>query len=516
MKNIFILLKLTQNKSYGRVLTKSQERIMGAAMLIATIILSSILQFYLYKELKISGLGENIIHIGLFLSVITMISLSIPKIFLNFYYDKNILNMLVFPIKISELILSKLIFLLKIPFSISFVVFFISTLVYGINENMKIGYFLLSFILSIELPIFTILPILIISLLFFNLIGNKIYLNIKNSIYILTLLINIIFIFTIKFFDFSILLKEIDFDKYKTFLYILGGSYFLLDGIINKPSFIILVNSSLILAFEMSLFYIVFKKFYYRTILKISSTNKKIYKSKNINYGILINLILIELKSITRNPFLFTHLIIRMFFIPISILFIFFNKNNLGYFLNLNSDIQEKFLIAIIYLQASLNITSITSISRDKNRYLIEKIFPINIKNKIYCKIITGFTINIIPIFFTILFFQIIFKLKINILLIIILYAIFICFTESINCFIKNTKNVFTDYEKEQDIIYSNYNVIALFIKSIIIFLAIIFGILKLNLQLNLILTVFIMKSLINIIVYKINEDKYINILKNL
>lgn len=514
MRNIYLLLKLMTSNKNNNTLSKLQVIIMSLLSFISIIILSSIFQFYFYKDLKNVGIEVNIIYISLLITFIIIIILSISKIFLDFYYDANILNILVFPIKSIQLIIAKLIILLKTPFIASFAILFVSTLIYGIDKNMKVTYFIFSFLLTIMLPLFIILPILIISILFFYFINKRIYLNLKNSIYTCSLIISILVVFAVKFFDFKILLEDINFNTYSPLLFILGGSKYLLEFILYEPEFILIVKSFLVLFFEILLFYLIFNKFYYKTMLKISMTDQKRYKGKIIRYGEIISLTSIELKSIIRSPFLITNLLLKISFIPISVLLIFFNKDNISLILNLENSTYIKVLFIIIYLLASLNITAITSLSRDKNIYLIEKSFPINIKNKIYSKFIVGFIINIIPILFTILLFTFLFKMNFVYTISIIFYSVLICFSESINCFIKNLKNPFMDYEKEQDLVYSNYNIISLFIRAFVIFFIIIFLTLKFNLSLKFLFIIFILKFIINMLFYKLNENKYIGIFK--
>ena len=344
---------------------------------------------------------------GLFLIMSAIMTLQIVLLGINFYFfSKETEQLLPFPLKPHELLISKFNVILNNLFFTEVIFAVLPLIIYGRLNNLQLSYFINLFIVLLVFPIFINLVISIIMMFFIKL--SK-YIKNKELFQIVITLIFLLIIFILGLF----MLKKIDVIEQKENSTIEIIEY--IDQIdkkiqkINKYTInndlctnilIIVDNNKLIYIIKLLsidlilllLFILLGKKYYLKNILYNNSYSKNTKKIKNKDNKRTIRKAYLdkEIKNIIRTPIFTVQCIlpiILVYIIGIMILIAYGPKLS-DFTINqiVNSDIKFDFNLSVICLILSLiqiintisNI-SITAIDRDGNNNVYLKSLPINL-----------------------------------------------------------------------------------------------------------------------------------------
>lgn len=476
MRNILILSKVMYNNKKNILnsqISKMQRLIIYFFFIISVIAMTFCSEITIYNELEKLGLKDKIIHMSILLSTFIILIISIMEIFIEFYYSNDIKNFLILPVKNIELLIAKFIIISIKPYIISILVFFSTTLIYGIINKFSFSYFLLSIIGTIVLPIIPIITVAILTMIFMRIISMNILYKFKKLGYIISLLSGIIIAFLTKILDLRNILYSYNNNNINILLRLFPDNYYLSKGLysnINTDRYLAIFYIICICLLYFIAFYIIATKTYINVITKISESNTKDRKKNIKTHSQLVSLIIKDFRIILRNPFFFANLLIRTFIIPISLFLLIFIRNdseNFLFFIKSNTVHMFSILFIILFIESKLNLISATSISREKENFFISKITPVKTTYQIFSKIVLGYLVNLLLIIFTLFIFKLVLNIRLFVIVSMFLICMFICFYGSMSAFIRNLKVPMLDYDDNKSLISSNPNILYLYLTTI-------------------------------------------------
>ncbi len=548
LKNVFNLTKLyiKESKDSTSILKNNLLKIEKKSVLYYLYIVLFLGILYASVEVisYIINMGKPELFINSFFLILNLfIMMKTAMVSLNvFYFSKDIENILHFPLKPSEILISKINTLLYMNYEIEIIFAIIPLLVYGMMMKVGLMYYLNVIIILLIFPIFTSLIVSVIMIILMKtvkLFKNKEIMQFLISILFISIIMFIVSFYTIYLFSNNsleeskiIVLNNIN-EKIvamnKIFLSVNPTS-----SILESSSFIlvlfnycklIFINICAFMAFiilgnKLYLKQLLQAKFYYKTNkIKNIELNKKCKKKK-----ITKSYIKKEFKMLTKNPLFFIQCIYPV--IIITLLFIVLFSIMLPAFIEvlqseeykevretLKFDIEAVCLIiGTIQIIGLFNYTSITSFSRDgKNAYLI-KILPIDLMKQFIYKNIPQITINtLLSIFIFIVIKYKISNIGTMYILIMFLLSEFLTIINSFILCIIDLVMPKLDWNGEYEILKNNKNKLLQYVLIIfnILFLILIknlFEEIELNVSLGILLVVLI--AILSVLFMFINKNK--------
>ena len=479
MRNIKTLVKIMYKNNNNLKSDSKFINIMGLIFFIVSIVfLTFLLEYSLYQYL-----GPYIIPVSLIINTIIILLYSIPQIFNEIHESSYFINLIVLPINEFEILISKLIVMLIVPYIISFIILLTTTLLYGVI-NYKSGlYYILSLLGIIITPLIIIIPIIIITIILSKFINKNNKMIIKKIFFILPLISSLLIIYAIKFLDYSKFLYNLKNGR-NIIIYIFPSNFFIYKGLINSNYEFL---SIVLLIISIIIYFILLYRFS-KQYLKVTSRNLEIYsnnKKQTFRKKTQINsLISKDFKILKRNPFFFANFFLKSFITPLSIILLIILSSNvsLNYLVKSNLINMNYIIFIIIFFQAKFNIISVTSLSREKNDINNLKILPVENLVQIKSKILLGFSINFSISLIIIIITKFIFNISYLNMFNLFLSSVILCLYGSISAIIINLKYPMINYINEKDIVNFNSNIINLFLLTIIETFLSIFIIFKLNL----------------------------------
>lgn len=547
LKNIFNLSKLFIKENENNLKLINKEKINRKSILFFIYIILFFGIFYISSEIikYIRTLGNPEIFLSgflLFLELLiitrtTMISINI------FYFSKDIENILHFPLKPREIIISKFITILFMNYEIELIFGIIPLLIYGIDNNMQLMYY---FNIILGLIIFPIFPVLIVSIIMILLMKTiKLFRNKDLMQIVITLSLAVIMAIGVNqalnyvFND----LENINENKEIIINNINGklikvNNYFLtinpIKQILQENNFLKIVFYYLKLFFINIIGLIIFiflgNKLYLKQLLKASFyfKNKKIKinlnkKIKRTRVG--KSYIKKEFKILIKNPLYFIQNIYPVILITVIISLILIimvpvyrNLLNTDEYRDALSELKFDIeavciILGAIQVAGLFNYTSITAISREgKNAYLM-KLLPVDLYKQIIYKNIPQVLIN--SIFSAIILFVIKYQipeLENKYIFILFIISFLLNLINSIILIIIDLLMPKIEWDSEYEILKNNKNKLLQYVLIIfnIIFLIFIKNLFK-NYNLNNSLIIFIIILIFIYTIINILINKYKN-----
>lgn len=480
IKNIVILIKFLSKNNRKQSISNSKviEILITLIVASATTFLLLLIEFNLYKVLNIYNLGEIIINGSIFLVLFLIIITTVPVVFKEFNSSNYFDGLIVLPIRESELLFAKFMFILKTPLLISIALFFTTSITYGHFNNKDTSYYFLALISTLSIAIvFTV--IIVASMIIFMKSINKSYiLKFKCFLNIVPLLISMLILLSVKFINLEEFVYIIKYNKFYNLLENITGVNSIVEGLIDskynyESVFTILTTVSLYI----SLIYLCSK--YYRLVISKSSEvlnrrrNTKIYRKKA-----LISLVIKDFKILIRHPFYLVNIFLRTFIIPLTLYFLYLSNIDLNKYIY--SEIQVV-IFTIIFIESRINLVSVTSLSRDKNDISIIGVLPIKKSTLILSKIILGFVVNLTLVIITIVMFSLTFDIASIEVIKVMSSAFILCIYGSSKAVLLNLENPYIYYDNEDNILNSNPNIIRLIIGGFLESIIALFIILEIN-----------------------------------
>lgn len=445
-------------------------------------------------------IGQPILFLKIYLPIIaTVIIFQLILLICNiFYYSKDLKDILPFPIKPIEILISKLNTITIIMYATEAIFLLIPLIMYGVLVQKTISFFICTVLTIILFPI-----IYILSNSFIMMILMKLTKFIKNR-NIFQILVTTVLIFLVNYILIgninNIIFEEIDSNltniqviEEKTNK--INDLYIVINSIINM-----LTSNDLLEVFEnfgkisgvnivLAIFFIeIGKNMYFKNILKNinniekgkKNINKKIkYKMKNKKIEYLKN----DIRSIIRNSTFFIQNIIQ--YICIIIIFVFLVNIFLPMIMQelQGENIAEKIDIEEFKIEISLIVAfimqlifsfsnlSITAISREGKNAIFMKYIPIPLDTQITLKVIPQITMNIfvILIMLSVIYLNII---KINIIyyLNIFILSMLFNFINSYLTILIDLKKPNLNWTNEESVAKDNENKVYQYMITLILF----------------------------------------------
>lgn len=537
VKNISLLTKLSVKNFFADmdIYNKEKKKFNKKSIYFWLILIIIIAMFcvsdMVLNSLQEIGQTENFLNIFFTLIFIVLSFQSILICTNMFYFSKDIEDLLSFPIKPIELLMSKFNTILSMLYGTELLFMLIPMLLYGGSIGVGIDFYIKVLVVMFVLPIFPLLMVGILNLLLINFI--KVIKN-KNLFQVFTTTILIIFVIIAE----SVFIKNIIVNGQEMSETLI--SLDVITNVINKSTLIInplidfLNNKDILLNFikiivliliPFLIFIFIGSRYYIKQVLKITyykknKQNKNIDIEKNIKIcNIKMAYVKNEFNLIFRNMAFFIQYVFPVCMLLVSIVFIanyykinLIDKNNeISEFLNsLSLDIEGYcWILGICQVFFSLTSISLTAISRQGKNAIFMKYIPVDLHLQFWLKSIPQ---NVINIIISIVLINIIKYIVPNIstvyLIIAFINLIFLSIINSNLMLIVDLKRPILNWKSEYEVIKQNNNKVFQYVLTIGIVWILMYFI-KIFKGMELILSVLIITLVLIVIILII--DKYVN-----
>ncbi len=405
------------------------------------------------------------------------------------YFAQDVENLLQYPIKPLELLISRINTIVIVLYGTECVFAVIPLILYGITSMMGIVYYLESIFILILLPIFSTIIISILTLVILNLIKK---IKNKNAFQLVTVSILSAVIILGEFIFIKICLNDSQ-EIEKTLMFVCEyiNRYF----IILKPIVEILKQENILrniikIGIVFMIIYGVFmflgQKYYIKNILKTTvyikkAKTKKIFWHKQCRQdNIICSYIKNDIKSLSRNIVFFIQTIYPICLILIlAIAIVLVVRLQLQQYEDINNIFSTVYLnmegvsIILVILQILFSIPniSLTAISRQRENAVFMKYIPISFLKQYYLKNVLQCGINILTSIVILALIKFIF-VKITVMELIMLFILggFLSIVNSKLMLIVDIKKPILNWKNETEIMKQNPNKIFQYIWNILIF----------------------------------------------
>lgn len=544
MSSIFNLTKVLFKSGGGlfQVEGKKQNlKRIGFGILILTSFLPFATGLYygtrkVYPLLKTIGAEGAILSLLLATISFMIFTFGIFMILNIFYFSSDIEYLLPLPIKPSTILSSKLLVATVYEYLMA-IMFYLPVIIgFGIESKAGILFILYSSLVFLILPLIPLIMASLINIIimrFTNLGSHKEFSKVLGGIFGLAIILGINFYTGKGASNFENPDKLISLLTDKNSLINFTSKVFPL----SKYGAISLINSSnlkgllyLLLFIGITItafifFVILGNGLYIKGVIGISeapSKRAKMTKDKMtkevISGSPFITYFKKEVRYLFRTSIYFLNCVLMNFLWPVFILIPLLTDKETGSSFNeIRILAGSSKAISIIMLGAfafmvfisSSNIIASTSISRDGKYFYVNKYIPLSYKTQLLAKVMSGVAISYIGVFMVLIFGTIILKLNISTMLIIILISPIAVLFPNLFGIIIDLLNPKLKWDSEQKAVKQNLNgVISMFGSAAIIGI-IIFGLIKLKIQINMVLILIVAITLIlDIVLYLILDKK--------
>lgn len=441
MREIINLTKLFINSNLGVSLflynKEHDKKTFSKQLLIMIIVTVSLIPtfvfyvFYmisLYVGLSIINQTSVFLSIGYILVNVLIFIFGIMYILSEFYFSKNVEELLSLPILPRNIIIAKFLSILVIEYLIAGAMFIPVLVIYGIGQGMGLLYTLFSFLVFFTIPI---LPLGLLTIMIMLIMGVIHFRGQKDVVQILFAFIILGIVFGIQFLIASQNGPEIKTDSFQEMIntmlinnesllnrlgYFVPTSFLVAWGL-NKISFMSIVWVISLLGITALVFWfmvLVGEKFYFTGLInrKFGKKNKEMSgKDRNKALGKtqskVISVFLMDLRILLRTPIYMFNNVSVVVIIPLCLILVFsFGKMGGEEFLNIGKLYQEYsfianyIIIAFFLLLGSTTATTSTTFSREGKVSWITRIIPVHPKDQVLGRILTALFVQGLGIIF--------------------------------------------------------------------------------------------------------------------
>ncbi len=412
------------------------------------------------------------------------------------FFSKDIENLLPLPINPIKIIMAKFNCLIVTQYFIVLAILVPVLVVYGVLLNCKIIFYLMSFLVSLLIPV---VPVLLSSLLIIMVMKFTKIIKNKEAVQYISVFCTIILIILIQIFSSSMGNQEVSDAQLAEMLIsqsdIINSSsnvFFTLKPALNailNYNNIEGLKALAILSVETFLIHFIIcnivSKAYIKTVTKISSLGskkgKKIDTTKDFEKNKLWNSYLKkEFKILVRNPIFFMQCVLPsiifpfIFSLPIFIavkesdpdIMKIYTEFLLG---DINNSIGIAVILVIILMLYMFNFIALTAISRDGKDSTFMKQIPIPLYKQIFYKILPGILLNIFPILYVMIVAKLVVKdLNFDMIIFSSIIAMLCNVLNNYLMILIDLKNPKLNWTTEYAVVKQNFNMIFQFILVVI------------------------------------------------
>lgn len=412
------------------------------------------------------------------------------------FFSKDIENLLPLPINPIKIIMAKFNCLIVTQYFIVLAILVPVLVVYGVLLNCKIIFYLMSFLVSLLIPV---VPVLLSSLLIIMVMKFTRIIKNKEAVQYISVFCTIILIILIQIFSSSMGNQEVSDAQLAEMLIsqsdIINSSsnvFFTLKPALNailNYNNIEGLKALAVLSVETFLIYFIIcnivSKAYIKTVTKISSLGskkgKKIDTTKDFEKNKLWNSYLKkEFKILVRNPIFFMQCVLPsiifpfIFSLPIFIavkesdpdIMKIYTEFLLG---DINNSIGIAVILVIILMLYMFNFIALTAISRDGKDSTFMKQIPIPLYKQIFYKILPGILLNIFPILYVMIVAKLVVKdLNFDMIIFSSIIAMLCNVLNNYLMILIDLKNPKLNWTTEYAVVKQNFNMIFQFILVVI------------------------------------------------
>lgn len=412
------------------------------------------------------------------------------------FFSKDIENLLPLPINPIKIIMAKFNCLIVTQYFIVLAILVPVLVVYGVLSNCKIIFYLMSFLVSLLIPV---VPVLLSSLLIIMVMKFTKIIKNKEAVQYISVFCTIILIILIQIFSSSMGNQEVSDAQLAEMLIsqsdIINSSsnvFFTLKPALNailNYNNIEGLKALAILSVETFLIHFIIcnivSKAYIKTVTKISSLGskkgKKIDTTKDFEKNKLWNSYLKkEFKILVRNPIFFMQCVLPsiifpfIFSLPIFIavkesdpdIMKIYTEFLLG---DINNSIGIAVILVIILMLYMFNFIALTAISRDGKDSTFMKQIPIPLYKQIFYKILPGILLNIFPILYVMIVAKLVVKdLNFDMIIFSSIIAMLCNVLNNYLMILIDLKNPKLNWTTEYAVVKQNFNMIFQFILVVI------------------------------------------------
>lgn len=441
MREIINLTKLFINSNLGVSLflynKEHDKKTFSKQLLIMIIVTVSLIPtfvfyvFYMismYVGLSMINQTSVFLSIGYILVNVLIFIFGIMYILSEFYFSKNVEELLSLPILPRNIIIAKFLSILVIEYLIAGAMFIPVLVIYGIGQGMGLLYTLFSFVVFFTIPI---LPLGLLTIMIMLIMGVIHFRGQKDVVQILFAFIILGIVFGIQFLIASQNGPEIKTDSFQEMIntmlinnesllnrlgYFVPTSFLVAWGL-NKISFMSIVWVISLLGITALVFWfmvLVGEKFYFTGLInsKFGKKNKEMSgKDRNKALGKtqskVISVFLMDLRILLRTPIYMFNNVSVVVIIPLCLILVFsFGKMGGEEFLNIEklyqdySFIANYIIIAFFLLLGSTTATTSTTFSREGKVSWITRIIPVHPKDQVLGRLLTALFVQGLGIIF--------------------------------------------------------------------------------------------------------------------
>lgn len=428
------------------------------------------LSYHIYNDLILLNLENLSLFIILLLIFILNTSFSIITLVGIFFFSKDIKALIPLPISFTNILISKLLTVVIKHFIVSILLVNPILILYGINNNKGVLFYLTLFVGIFALILIGCSIIAAILILFMRILKK---LNSKTLINYLISIFSLAFTFAVLYIP-----KFIDLKTISTLLSSLNSKFSFINIIPSTLLFKLLYSENII--FDLIVFFILVitsvyififlgNAFYMNEVIDNNySLTKKHFNLSFKHYSVFVSLLNKNIKLLFRNPILLTNCIIKSWLTPIVILsLVIINFDNFLKVYNTSNNLINILLI-ILFLMTRLNYVAITSISRESAELNTTKFIPVKYSIQFAAKILLSIIVGIIPGFIIIILANITIRLNVFNNIILLTLMLLMLIYSSIYNLILDLRNPILNYSNDTDIIKQNSNILPMIISTII------------------------------------------------
>lgn len=424
MNKIWMLTKILLKMNYADMLTDKKKRAVYLFSFLGLMCVGFLfigpLAYGMYGGLKQVGQENLLIGMGLAIGSIWVFVVSITTILTVFYYNDDVEMLLPLPLQPAHIITAKFITVLITQYVMASFVLFPIFIVYGLQSNAFITYYVYALIVYIFFPI---IPLVLASLLmtvimrYTNIAKNKDRSNMLMGLFTLLMIVGInVFIqwknrsaasgqMAADYFANNQSSFLVEMTNYFPTTYF--GAMALIESVSWKGILYLLLFAAISFAFYVLFFYVA-ERTYLKGVIGLSNSTakKEVISSENFNKATIQNshwkaYVKKEFRILFRTPQFFINCIVQTFVMPIMFFFIIFVQDGNLAWLNKFAKDSETASLALglafcagMFLMGS-NVIATTSFSREGRTWFINRYLPVKADGIFFAKVFTAWLINI-------------------------------------------------------------------------------------------------------------------------
>lgn len=487
MRNILYLVKVNLIASFRGQLGKKKKIKTPLIGLLLLVWLGPVIWSFseivrvMYNTFEAFGQGDAIIVLGLLITSVAVFIFGIFYSIGSYYMAKDISTYLYMPLKPWEIISARFIIVLLYEYFTMLIFYLPMVIGFGIAAGMGLGFYLLSVVVFLLLPL---LPLSLASIIIVVIMSfAKRAMNKDRFTMIAGFLgIGIGVGFNLGFQKLAMTADNAD----GLSEYIMSGRVYMAENIarnfpgianaskaLTEGDLLHLLIFTVIAASAFILFLFVAKMLYFKGVLGISQSASKrefdAVKSNGFKAGTPVKTYLFkELKLIFRTPIYFMNLALIDILLPVMIIVSMIaavGSTELGAIKKLiNESVPDGLMIAgsfilFVFISAMNGVTA-TSISREGKQFNIMQYIPMEYRMQMNAKLLSGLIISLVGMVVTLGFIVIYFEVSLFITLLMLLSAInAVIFTRLTGMFI-DAANPKLNWDNEQKAVKQNMNLV--------------------------------------------------------